>query len=399
MKRYFILQLKRMATCIPYMLVHLLLITAGMGCVIGLLLKKNADAADMQKIPIGIAGNLSEDYFNIAFTALEKMDSTSHTLQMQRMSEEEAAKALQEGTITAYAVIPDGFVQSVFVGQNKQIVFVTANASYDWGNQIIEELTEVISRLLVETQNAIYGMQHLAEAKEAEYDQRDAVEKLNLRYVELVLTRPDLFEIEYLSEGHPMSLKTYYGCALFVAILSFWGMGCVTFAVKRELSLTKLLRARGHHIFVLVFGEYFAYLVWLLGGACVVLCFCRFSGMLSGNVFSLLFAGIPVMTALAAVQFLLYELTGNVISAVLWQFITAVVCCYLSGCFYPIAFFPESVQRLAVYLPQGAALQYMLAYQNKAECAREFFVLVVYSVGCLGLTAALRAGRVEGRSR
>lgn len=390
MKRYCILQLKRMATYIPYMFVYVLLILAGSICVFGLLQKKDANGEELQRIPIGIVGNMEETYFNIAFTALERLDSVSHTLSMQRMEKDEAARALKKGKIAAYVVIPDGVVQSVLVGKNKQIVFVTADVSYSLGNQIIEELTEVISNLLVETQNAIYGMQQLAEETKVTYDRGEAVEALNLQYVELVLTRPDLFELEYVSGQHPFSLKTYYGCAFMVMILSFLGMGCVMFAVKRERSFVAFFRVHGGHPFVLVLGEYVAYFVWLFGGACMIVAFCLVSGMISGNGVLLLVAAIPVVVALAAVQFLLYEWSDSVISAVLWQFIIAVCFCYLSGCFYPTAFFPEVVQNIAKYLPQGAALQYLLSYQRKTGYGEELFILLFYSVSCLAVTVAVR---------
>ena len=395
MRRYFFLQLKRMAACIPYLLVYLLLIMAGVVCVFGLLKKKNADATDMQKIPIGMVGNTEETYFNIAFTALEKLDSTKHTLELYRMSEADAKEALYKGELMAYAVIPNGFVESVLVGKNKQIVFVTTNASHDLGNRIVEELTAVISNLLVETQNAIYGMQNLAEEKQLEYNQSAAVQELNLQYIDLVLNRPDFFEIEYLAESSSFSWKNYYGCAFFIGILSFLGMGCVMFAVKREIALSKLFRVRGYSIYILVLGEYLAYTGWMFVGACIVLSLFCTAGLFVGNGIELFFLVLPVVAALAAFQFFLYELTDSVISAVLWQFITAVICCYISGCFYPAAFFPEAVQRLAVYFPQGAALQYMQACQRGTEYGKALLVLISYMAVCLGMTIVVRMRKIE----
>lgn len=397
MKRYFFLQLKRMTACIPYLFVYLLLLMAGAGCVFWVLQKKNTDAATMQKIPIGMVGNTEETYFNIAFTALQKLDSTKHTIELHRMNEADAKEALYKGELMAYAVIPDGFVESVLVGKNKQILFVTTNASHDLGNRIVEELTAVISNLLVETQNAIYGMQNLAEEKRLEYDQSTAVQELNLQYIDLVLNRTDFFEIEYLAEGSAFSWKTYYGCAFFIGILSFWGMGCVMFAVKRDVALSKLFRVRGYSVATLVLGEYLAYMVWLFVGACIVLSIFCGTGLFVGNGIELFFLVTPVIVALAAFQFCLYELTNDVMSAVLWQFITAVIGCYVSGCFYPVTFFPEAVQRFAGYLPQGAALQYMQAYQRGSECGKMLVVLSLYITVCLGVTVMVRMGKVEGK--
>ena len=117
-----------------------------------------------------------------------------------------------------------------------------------------------------------------------------------------------------------------------------------------------------------------------------------------GNGIELFFGIIPVIVALAAVQFFLYELTRGVISAVLWQFITAVLGCYVAGCFYPSTFFPEAVQYLAKYLPQGAVLRYMQAYQKKTEYGSTLFVLFFYMAVCICMTILVRIRRVEGNS-
>ena len=52
------------------------------------------------------------------------------------------------------------------------------------------------------------------------------------------------------------------------------------------------------------------------------------------------------------------------------QFLFAIVLGYLSGCFYPLSFFPKSVETIASILPTKVALDYLnksLLSQQKIE--------------------------------
>ena len=70
---------------------------------------------------------------------------------------------------------------------------------------------------------------------------------------------------------------------------------------------------------------------------------------------------IPALLVITALQFLIYEFSTGLIGGVLAQFLGAVALAYVSGCFYPISFFPDVIQTFSAVLPTGAARSYVSA--------------------------------------
>jgi ABC-type multidrug transport system permease subunit len=119
-------------------------------------------------------------------------------------------------------------------------------------------------------------------------------------------------------------------------------------------------------------------------------------GELSGStgVFRFFLSMLPVAAMLAILQFFLYELVSGTIQCILLQFSLAVFLGYLSGCFYPIQFFPESIQTLAVFLPTGAGLTYLEARLSGGPCLGSLAAVLVYFVVFFFLTVLIRKRRL-----
>lgn len=98
---------------------------------------------------------------------------------------------------------------------------------------------------------------------------------------------------------------------------------------------------------------------------------------------------LPVVMVFAAMQLCIYEWVSGPVTGVLIQFLAATVLGYLSGCFYPITFFPAEIQVLAPYLPTGAAMGYSGKLITGQAFGRELAVLGIYGAGGF-LLAVLR---------
>ena len=103
---------------------------------------------------------------------------------------------------------------------------------------------------------------------------------------------------------------------------------------------------------------------------------------------------LPVVMLFAAMQLLLYEWISNPVTGILIQFLGAAGLGYLSGCFYPITFFPAEIQILAPYLPTGAAMRYSGALMTGQAFGRDLAVMGSYGAGCFLLTVLLRKRRL-----
>ena len=129
------------------------------------------------------------------------------------------------------------------------------------------------------------------------------------------------------------------------------------------------MKARGQNEIIQVLGSYIAYvsfmLIFILFVLTAVLLFCYLNDYMFEDLVGIqeliqfFVTLLPVVLVLGAFQVLLYELSGNLLSGVMIQFIIVMMLGYLSGCFYPISFLPENISKVTKQLPIGLSIQYM----------------------------------------
>ena len=104
---------------------------------------------------------------------------------------------------------------------------------------------------------------------------------------------------------------------------------------------------------------------------------------------------LPAVLAITALQFLLYELSDSVVSGVLLQFITAIGLAYVSGCLYPISFFPESIRAISAITPSGIARGYLSSLISGDGSTAQLISLVCYALILLAITVLVRRRRIK----
>lgn len=380
-KNYIRIQMKRVLRALPAVLIPTILL-AGIVALFFLTIRGiSEDAADKKKVEIALVGDLSDPYLKLSIYVLEHLDPIHYTVMFLPMSEKEAVQKLDRGRITAYAVIPEGLMESVMRGENKKITYVTAGGSAEMVSILIRELMESMSAVLVETQNSVYGMQRFLREYGMEDQLQSATEEFDLRYVNLFLDRAGICEVQEVGLAYELSLQGYYVCGMLLLFLMLWGIACSPLFAKEDLTFQKFLMARGQKLWIQVAGEYAAYLTLMAVSVFVIAVILaaglrfmelpvpEWEGAGSGKMLLLVVQAIPVMALLSAFQLFLFELVSGIVNGVLVQFLSAVCMGYLSGCFYPISFLPEGMQRISVFLPSGMSLKYLdacMAGQEKA---------------------------------
>lgn len=400
--KYFAIQVKRVLRSFPAVsLVTLILVGAVFLVAKGLLTEMQSDDKQAM-IEIGVCGDIQGSYLGIGIVALQQLDSSRFALNFHMLEEEEAREALLAGELTAYLVVPEGFVDSVVRGENYSIKYYAANGEAGIGTMLMHELAMIISELITKSQSGIYGMQSLCK----EYGYHDiyweATNEINLQYIDLLLDRPQLFEVEILGVSKQLSTTGYYICGFTVLFLMIFGInGCPIF-VRKDLSLTKILATNGVNAFLQVGIEWVAYLglvlssmlsvFALLGAACEQLevSVPEWRSVDFERVFSFGVALIPVILMLTAMALLMHELADNIIVGMLLQFLVALGMGYVSGCFYPSSFFPQGIQILGEVLPSGVAVQYASQMMREEAEAGTVLGVILYMILFLSVTCLIR---------
>lgn len=404
---YLHVQIKRAAKLLPALLAATLL---ACGCIGGMaaLYMRDKGAQEQQKFQIAVVGDTSDSYLGFGIFALQAVDDSRFMVDFPTMTEEEARRALAAGELTAYVEVPEGLVDSIVTGANDQpIRFVGAAGQQGISGILIQELTNVVTTLITRSQSAIYGMQRVLNNHGMGDQWWEATEQLNLRFIDMVLGRTGLAELELIGTTGDLSTQGYYLCAMLVFFLLLMGILSSPLFSRRNRELGRLMASKGVGAFRQVAAEYLSCL--LLGLCCLLGVFLALGVTISGEFLEIpewkwlgaeALAGffvrlLPVVATIVAMQFLFYEMVTGMVNGILLQFICGISMAYLAGCFYPPGFFPDGVRLIGTLLPAGLALRYAGAGLQGDLLPAEGLGLLMYLGFFLGLAVVARKYRLQ----
>ena len=408
MKKYFYSQVKRVVRFLPIILVISMVLCVLVSIIFSAMLSIDENKKDKQKFAIGVVGDTKESFLGIGISALENFDSSRFAIEFVELDEEKAKSSLQKGEISAYAVVPDDFVNSLVHGEIKKIKYYTTDDGVGISAVFEKEVTQVISNILVQSQKGVYGLADAMEDNGASYCTGEKMNELCAEYFELIINRTSMGKNEYIGIADEVSMQGYFLCSIITLFVFLFGISCVSMYAKRDISLNRILNAKGQSGQRQIICEYFTYflLVYLvvfvtsvcvavLGGLKSLIPELEYMGMSEILLFTIRI--IPVVAMISAFHFLLFEITRDIVTGVLLQFVASVSLTYISGCFYPIYFFPEIVQRISTFLPAGLARSYLSESIVQKPITINFVVILIYFVLFLGVTILVRNRRIKGR--
>lgn len=395
MGTYCYLQLKRLARFLPGALCVVLVLLIGLLTALTVTVRTDAAAEENQKVRIALVGTADDNMIQMGLAAMRSFDSTQFSMELVEMTEPEARTALQRGKIGAYLVMPDGFMDEAMNGNILPIKFVSTTGAASMVTIFKEEVSRVIASLLLESQQGVYGMQQAMRDNEIG-DRGKHMTDLAMTYVEYVLVRDKVYQVNSLGISDALSLADYLVCGLAVLLLH---LACLPFAplmIRRDLSLCRMLSAKGKPAFAQSLCDLGVY---LLGIVVLVALFVFGGTAIAGdtlgdlNGFDILLRSLPVLVMVCAFSFMLYALTADLISGVLLQFFLSAALCFISGCMYPVHFFPISVQRIAAWLPAGLARSQLAGCITGEHNIQTALLLLAYALvfSAVGTAARVRA--------
>lgn len=388
---YLKLQLKRAFKVYPMILIVTIITLASIVVTCGILVSKVVNGESKQKISLGIVGDSEENYLSAGLYAIENVDSVRFSFDFIEMKREEAAKALDNREISGYVDIPNGFIDSIFNGRNQCLKYVTRNGPAGFGASLTEEFTVFISDMVTETQRAIYSMQELTSDLGMNEEFYKQIDEVNYAFLDFVLNRADLYDFEDLSAEGNISLGGYYVCGMILFFILIWGISCNKILTAKNTVLSRLLNSVGLNPIRQILSEYTAYfavtfvtslIVAIAAGVFLEYCHPDISELEDASVIpciEFVLKIVPLIVMITMMQFAFYEFISNTVAAVLTQFLIAIGLGYISGCFYPSYFFPEPLQRIAAFLPSGAAFSYMQSVMLHESVWKDLVLNISYT--------------------
>ena len=401
MKKYFLLQLKRVLRFLPWGLTVVLVLFGCMSLLYNAMVvaQETEDAADTAKIAVGVVGTAGDQYLQWGLAAMQ-FDSTAMSIQLKPMEEAAAIENMKAGKIAAYIVFPESFVGEALSGNVQQIRFVSTAGASGLISILKEEITAIVGDILVACESGSYGGGDALTGTGNDHLWGKHVNDLALDYVDFLFARNKMYRVESLAVKDAVPFDRYMLSGLTVLLLM---LSCLPFAplyIQSDRALSRVLRSKriGAVAQTLAeFGGYGAGLCLLLGAVTLVL---RFSGLLPDETagWQLFLGALPVLLMIAALSYLLYAVSDHLLSGVLLAFFATLALCFLGGCMYPVQIFPDSIQRLAAVLPTGLARQSLTGCFMGMQ-ARHVWALLGYGGIFLALATVIRgyqAGKVHG---
>lgn len=390
MKKYFYVQVKRLLRLIVPVLFVAAILFGCLTAVYDAMTKLEDESQMTTRFKIGVVGTAGEMYLKLGLSALNSMDSSRFSMELVEMEEEAAEEAMRKGTITAYMVIPEGFLDAALNGQIMSLKFVCTAGAVGMVSLVKNEFTQMIEIMLIEAQRGIYGAGDAMES--IGLNGSDLVNDISIEYAEFVFCRGNVYKAYQMESFDGLGLDGYLITGISVVLFL---LICLTFSpmmIRRDHALGRMLCARGRGVTLQVLCDFGVYVLGLCAVAAVVLGYLVF-GMDANVTGNMLLQALPAIFALGAMSFLLYEVVSDLVSGVLLQFFAILVLSFVSGCMYPITFFPETVQKLANFLPTGMARNQVANCMLQSHDFANTAGLLGY--GCLFLLVAVLIRRFK----
>ena len=353
MERYFWMQGKRLGKCLPGAILASLVLLGSRLAIFGFVVRQDAESAEKQKFPVALVGYTDEPFLQMGLTALAAFDSSRFSLDIRQMELESAQKALAQGDIAAYVEIPEGFINEALMGNILPLKFVSTTGATGLVSIFKDEITDVISQILLSAQKGVYGMES------AVWDNYlplgNKMNTMSIRYADFVFVRDRAYSLEELGIADALGLEGYLLCGLSVLFLLLCCLPFAPLLIRRDLALRLMLCARGHRPMGQALVEFCAYFLCLF---VMILLLLVGAEIFAGDAFpfgAVLIRLVPVILMAAALSYMLCCLSTDLTGGLVLQFFTVLALCFVSGCLYPVYVFPVEVQQAAAWLPAGIA--------------------------------------------
>lgn len=395
MLKYLRLQCKRLGRYLPGALLAALILLGSALLAFQLFLGQNASREENQKFTLAICGRTDDPFLQMGISAMASFDSTRYAMEVAQMDEREAAEALTKGDVVAYAVIPEGFMEAAFAGEILPIRFCSTTGATGIASMVKEELSRVISDLLLSAQKGVYGMWDAMVENGLQNQAGEQTDRLSLVYVDHILVRDRIYTLQELGIADALGLESYLLCGLGVLLLL---LICLPFAprmIPGDPALGQMLCAKSKSAWKQALCDFLAYGAALL---CVVLILFGAAKLILPQTIQMvmLWKLLPVLLFAAAFSFMLYSLSRDMIGGVMLQFFAGVALCFVSGCLYPVYFFPAKIQQLAQWLPTGIARTQLAGIMTGSKPAWTVPVLLAYCAAFLAIGVVARMQQIRG---
>jgi len=391
MEKYFRAQIKRLCHLLPLVFCVMALLFGSVYLIYQGLITQWSQSDSLKRLSVAIVGSNEDPVLKAGIDALATLDSSNMSLEFLNMDEATAREKLNAGDISAYVVFSEDFLNKALQGTIEPIRFISAPGSENILSLVKDELTSSLASILLTSECSAFAMGDAL--KDLGYDNRFQVDHMNnmaFTFIAQVLHRDEIYNVEEIGLSGGLKFDEYMLSGLSVIFLFLMTLPFASVFVKEEPTMERLLKSRGIGIVSQTICELGAYVLLLLLLSSLMLPV--FGAIELRGILHL----IPVVFCVGTISYLIYNLSRDLVSGVLLQMVVVIGMCFISGCFYPVFFFPLSVQKMASFLPAAVAREHLSLLITQYEGTGSGLFLTATGVVCLLICLAIRYLRIKG---
>jgi len=404
MEKYFNIIFKRLMKFFPFVLIVTIVLFAGLTVIYGGIIQMQNNDENNKIFKIGITGDTDHKYFQLGKTALTTFDDTRFSMELVDMSEDEAKEALYNGDISAYVIIPDGFVEKAIYGEIIPIKYITSPGTTGIITIFKDEVTNTIQELVVNSQKGVFGLETALKKLKYDGDVYKHVNSLNVEYIQYIIARGNMYKSSEMGISNGLSFVEYTACGIAVLFVLLVSLPYAAVFVKKDRSLNRMLAAQNFGSFKQVFNEFLAQLLLTIISCAILIGLLfviittfglkEFLGVTnSADILSLFVNTLPAILFASAFSIMLFELANDIISGVMTHFFVTLFICYFTGCIFPVYTLPNTVQKLSAFFPTAMARN-LIAEGFGGQSLYDLIGIVVFVLIFLCCAALLRRRKI-----
>ena len=398
MKRYFVAVQKRFLKISPFIIALAAILFC---CIAFAMMALSSFMKNDEKratFKVGITGDLDHKYFDLALDAMKVVDVSRFILEVYELSEDEAKTAVENGELSSYIVIPEGFIKALGNGEIPTIKYVSSSADSTMGAYLKDGVVEVVERVVFSAMKGVFAAEGTLWDDGYKKLSSRVSREMNIEYIDLFLSRSELYSAVNLGIFSEVTFSEKLLSGLLSVFLFISSGAFALVLVRRDNSMSRVLSSVGIGPARQVFCEFSSFLLTLF---VIQLPICAFSMWFLNpekfTAFSVIYAVLNLFIS-CSFSFFLFELCDSVASAVLLQFFSSVALSYVSGCFYPINSLPDVFQKISRLFPTGIAREnFEEAFSNSTNSGI-FLKSAAYTLVLLAAVYAVRRAKILKKS-
>jgi ABC-type uncharacterized transport system permease subunit len=221
------------------------------------------------------------------------------------------------------------------------------------------------------------------------------MDAMAITYVDYILVRNRLYTVQELGIGDALGLEAYILCGLGVLAMLLLCLPFATQMIPGDPALGRLLCSKKKSAWKQAICDFLAYGATLL---CLFLLVAVPAKIFLTEKLTVLMMiqMLPVLLFAASFSFMINSLSRDIIGGIMLQFFISVLLCFVSGCLYPVDFFPVEVQQLAQWLPTGLARGQLASCITGSTSTWTLPLLLSYCLVMTGIGVGARVQHIRG---